>query len=1020
MFEIPPVVSSLSAHYGSLLQKHQEIIITKYSTSNDLEKVKSFRKKFGVILHKIAEIEDEKPQASLHVFSPWNEGDFLIEFGVILSFLPEDFRSNKKIVRVLFTSLYIARIESRSVISSLKKFYESQVNKIQADFSLYFGGMLPNNLVIQYIQGITVEELLKRLIPYMDSRIRSGDLAEKLYFLFKPIIKRNTYTLQKCREMDDFFTPLNLVKKSKLIQNPLPLFPTLIWDYSNFSLVPFRIFIVAKPEIISNPNFRSFLRNHLQKLKYVLTFSINRTYVEILGIVPDDWEDFSIQIRNVLDRLKRRWITAYSYGFLVERQIKIDSHATRFLSNTAALKHKNLRYKQIQESAPFYRHESKMHKSKIEIFHLDLFFGFLWRNLFPSFIFMQSSLEYFAKMQKNMEILFIKNREFIQEHFNQWWPFSKHKFSHRLLREQVLRLGENHFFQAQTKTQFLLSQIFHEIDFQIICSIKLEELENFLPLYSKLSYLGTKGTSKNSKTSSKNLQTFIFYCNWEDYLLFIPIICLLPNWGFFTREEMYRGSKIIEIIPSFNEETQKWNHEAFDPEELAETLDVPIKINPYALPKHPPVLSVQPFEPQQISRESEIKRYQKVFRKLKCHGVNHKIIENFLQHRFKKPRFDESDAEIYDKKLAYYLNQYENIGSNPFPAPIDHFFTRIHVILRSITQSVHPEALQQDPILRGLFCIGLVECWCFGGQLDGILLLEYYIPTSILSDGRHEFTRLLRKIQYPRFDVTIKILEVEHSQTFYNAYYLQAEDWEIGEFLKIRIPTSKPLQNGFTSVLFHQFKPLAATPKADIVQTWYDDSHLTYSPVFGDWYQWLFLQHPITHFVYISDVPKNQLEMIYSFFRQAPIGEIYTCQNYITKKQEVYILLRYRRQFFWMRQKIIEFFTSLQLNGFHSFVFPWTRFSSSAVSKIIHHSRKNPWYHQSCYQMQFPIFQHYQRSRTYSPREQLEMFELIPTLRGPKGGIPTVKKVKAAYEIIQGRKIPLRRKRVKKASVMKN
>ncbi|MCF2139956.1 MAG: hypothetical protein K9W44_07875 [Candidatus Lokiarchaeota archaeon] len=89
----------------------------------------------------------------------------------------------------------------------------------------------------------------------------------------------------------------------------------------------------------------------------------------------------------------------------------------------------------------------------------------------------------------------------------------------------------------------------------------------------------------------------------------------------------------------------------------------------------------------------------------------------------------------------------------------------------------------------------------------------------------------------------------------------------------------------------------------------------------------------------------------------------------------------------------------MQSNGYRTFVFPWTHFSSLNIARIIYISRKHLWYHKSCSHLQFPIFRHYQRNICYSTEEQLQLFNLIQDMQIDRKGKIPISIIRKEYEL---------------------
>ncbi|UYP46314.1 hypothetical protein NEF87_002599 [Candidatus Lokiarchaeum ossiferum] len=634
------------------------------------------------------------------------------------------------------------------------------------------------------------------------------------------------------------------------------------------------------------------------------------------------------------------------------------------------------RFSSLNEIFKYYKNQSYENKNEIKLLKLIEFFGFtstesiekldLEIDLFPTL----ADIKRNFSQVKNHSFQIIENK-FISLIYND------------LLRNSKI-MAINSFFNSHKEV----------IKFFILSKYKLDWIDEVFLLFVSIKFQQVLPYRKimHHKGIFANISSF----------LIISKLLLLENID--SLSILYRNfSKAFDpsMITFFNYNKQEWNLESFNLDFLIN--EAKKRVTRIIPSKN---LHLNTNFNQKCSIKSKF-NYNYLFKNLnyfnqlnsfsKTLGLNRTKIQSI----FKKIFLNRCvlNNNIYSSIVGKFSNDLNEITQYYFSdlkiyPPISKM-KRIFIFIKPPNRGINPLIFQKDELLKGLLMLGLENCYYFGGNENGFLILEYYLPEQIYYDQNSNFQRLIKNIKL-KFQISLHSHELTEERRFFNEHALYPLDWRYQNYLLLKKVKKKDAEffvNPHEIHYDYSFHTLSEDLKAmlkkyqtnqDLSETEVQllfNNNILYQPRFFKWEFWQIIGYPFTMCLIIEDSQTREKE-IRALVEQLPTGQILYTKNSQNDAQKLVIFLHLRENVQILYDKLYSILESYHLDFYITPIIPYDIYYEKDISKLLNISRKQPFFLAKNNQdyLEIPLFLPKKRYQTYSMAEQICMYEVIENL----------------------------------------
>ena len=183
---------------------------------------------------------------------------------------------------------------------------------------------------------------------------------------------------------------------------------------------------------------------------------------------------------------------------------------------------------------------------------------------------------------------------------------------------------------------------------------------------------------------------------------------------------------------------------------------------------------------------------QGVFKLRKDNEIAQKLIKEssyyfeFLQNTFLRPSFDSVNSKSFLREnFTFKSTQIQRIlAIIPKPLPDPHSaleMGRYVLIIQDYLFPCHPQVLLHDRLLVGLFCSGLQQVFFFGGIKEGVLVLEYLFPKSLVSSPEFKLQEIFNRIE-EKYLIQLRLQHITDEYRFISPEYTPSASLEIKQY----------------------------------------------------------------------------------------------------------------------------------------------------------------------------------------------------------------------------------------------
>ncbi len=590
-------------------------------------------------------------------------------------------------------------------------------------------------------------------------------------------------------------------------------------------------------------------------------------------------------------------------------------------------------------------------------------------------------------------------QNFIQRYLPTLYPLSSRILSQKNTIAFYTSVIKSKKLEYSPLQMLLYSQRYDSALFSVFIHRKSIIIEEFYAINYKFELIPCFIKSQQGNLVSHNFFQYRIQHLWKDILLGLVVLSFEPVSTYFHSWIFLKNKMDVSITKFFNFKKQKWDFTNFSFSDCKQKIIDLSKTGDFK--ENTPMPKVERYQEQHkyemltslTTIRGIIKKYRTLYHNLSIPNMKNDFIIQYLKDSLQAHHFlSSSDARNYPKPLRYIENK--AIPLSPFINPTLSNFSRIHVILSSRGLWLHPKSISSHEILRGLFTVGLVQCYFAGGTQDGILLLEYLIPTAFYIDSDSEFHRLINKIKNTAANYSIRVLEIEKYSLSMNEWNIKAESFKTKQFMKFSTSRGRKgqmIQNQNAIYNFHYDKmpsiELASSYKSigpstipyESLSKLYS-SDVLFDPVIK-WELLLFLKHSFYFFIWIKNIKQDDEDKkakIIHFFQQFPIVEIFTSTTDESGSIDFYIIIHFHNNIYFLERKILNQFSEWNLEVSWHYLFPYEIIRHSPITQIMEISRQNPFQKLKLnprnFPIQFPILRYYQQNNCFSPEETVQIY----------------------------------------------
>ncbi len=364
------------------------------------------------------------------------------------------------------------------------------------------------------------------------------------------------------------------------------------------------------------------------------------------------------------------------------------------------------------------------------------------------------------------------------------------------------------------------------------------------------------------------------------------------------------------------------------------------------------------------------------------------ITTRFFKSSFLKPLQKESFT-INIEHYKVFEETILNAVSTPIPASGN---KNIIIYLEQANSDLNPFLLIHDPLIRGLFSINIINAWFFGGRQNPILILQYLIPEVFYFTKTSEWNRLLTNLtgKYP--SLKLHLFEVTKERRFYNEQSIFSLNPRHLEYLTLTFP--KKIDENYSNPyeLVYNFEEQQLSLDSDGINKKFQENRsltesemeilcrkkVIYTPTYFSWQFFQLIQYPVLVFIKIHSVPEVKYQRLIALFEQLPIGHIFEITNLENGDKDLSVFLQLRDNIPRFFQRMIGILDLQKLAYYITPVLTLDLYQDSAFAKILAISRKKFKFRTARGELlEIPIFLWHQRHSTYSPQDQITIYESL-------------------------------------------
>ena len=310
----------------------------------------------------------------------------------------------------------------------------------------------------------------------------------------------------------------------------------------------------------------------------------------------------------------------------------------------------------------------------------------------------------------------------------------------------------------------------------------------------------------------------------------------------------------------------------------------------------------------------------------KSHDDYLKFLEQWVE---KKQTSELTMKKLLKNKFSLEFNQIsqivQNINFRMVSLPQYRNMQKVVIILQEYFFPSHPDVLLVDPLLSGLFCHGIQRISLSGGGSNGLLLLEYELPSAILNNPKSQINQLIYKIN-SYFHIDIQFLPIHHEYRFYSEQILHRRSMKRDGFSHLKQTKNEGVIMN-PNIIHHDFvEKKIITP---------NQPQPVYCSSIWKWPMWQIIGYPIEIGIFLKISPSIQKSVI-NYLMKLPIGTIYVHDRDRTESDD-YIIAKIRcvKNVFMVLLFLSNHFKKLGIHSQFSFLTDYTIINNKNVNELL-------------------------------------------------------------------------------------
>jgi hypothetical protein len=270
----------------------------------------------------------------------------------------------------------------------------------------------------------------------------------------------------------------------------------------------------------------------------------------------------------------------------------------------------------------------------------------------------------------------------------------------------------------------------------------------------------------------------------------------------------------------------------------------------------------------------------------------------------------------------------QKINFHTVPLPQYRNMQKVVLILQEYFFPCHPEILLADQLLSSLFCHGLQRISVSSGGSNGILILEYELPTAVLENSKSQINQILAKInQY--FNINLHFFVINNEYRFYSEQLVHRNTLK---------------SDGFSHLIFKKNEDTFLNPH-HICYTFVEKmiSTIQPPPVYcfstWNWSMWQMIGYPIEIGIILKIDIQHQRSVI-KYLMKFPIGQILVSKG-DKNESEVTIIAKLRcvKNVLFVLKYLSEYFNLLKIRSYISLLTDYAIIQNNMLSNLISQSQ---------------------------------------------------------------------------------
>ncbi|MHA1745658.1 MAG: hypothetical protein ACTSWW_06640 [Promethearchaeota archaeon] len=452
---------------------------------------------------------------------------------------------------------------------------------------------------------------------------------------------------------------------------------------------------------------------------------------------------------------------------------------------------------------------------------------------------------------------------FFQESFRK-----KQKFSKIAIQKAIIQLTDSQIIIENRQMQFLeiVRKSWGSILTVVESSHRINILEVSLMIYT-IEILQTD--------AGNSIYRYQIVVPAKYWISFSRLLIDIQDCHFYCLFQVANYENDEDLVLYYDYPTQSWNEKKFDLKLLNPNFThLQSKYQPTSH-LYVPAVNFPQESPQMRDASELIHNFsQMIATTQRWTHIANRLVKSrddyvkFLKIWISKKLVSEKNTKKYLKdNFSLDYNQIsqiiQNINFQAVPLPQYRDVQKVMIILQKYSFPCHPEVLLADPLLSGLFCHGLISVSVSGGGSNGLLLLEYELPTTILENPKSQMNQLIAKINQ-FFHLGIRLLVINHEYRFYSEQLLHQQSMKMDGFSHLKVSTNK-----VTLLNPHHIHYNFVEKKISSNQS---------PPVYCDpvwkWAFWQMIGYPVEIAIILKFSQSIQMSVI-SLLMKLPIGTIF-------------------------------------------------------------------------------------------------------------------------------------------------